>query len=938
VETIGREIPIQRLASSKKRLTLVVGDSGVGKTTVLQEALAVGQEQRVAPSIVRVQTAPGALQRALLESLGQAVAIVTRDISIAERVGSIVEQVVQRVARAELKGLAQAVGRHLLGIVRAHAGDEVADILQSATAALSTTEADALAARITNAADNDVIQLIVQFATQLLDLTDGKGLVLTLDNVDELADDDRRRLVDLARGLPEGVQIWASFTLWNLASRDAADQLLEADAEPIELTGLDVDDVRKYLINAGVSGDLAPMVRGATGGYPLILEDAVSLIKESGPAAVPLAGLGPSQVMASRTRRAWRDLDPDVRTAASQLAAFSEPFASNEIPNYLGVDSAKWGAIEASLCDEGIFTGSERVWFHELRRRLIWTDILTATERSVAADRALPYLIAAVRSGEQLPERLVQFLRIAQFSQTVLASTNAQGVLEASRGEIAVVAAALELREPQGRQVANAEACLLHAREAFGATGDLRDELRSLVDRNLVGTASNEYAMVIVPFGSEEAHLLIAGRAAAELGRVPLPAAATQLFRTVLAPRLGSFRSGMYGVGWANLTELSDAADKLQRQLPDGTFHVGTKGLNLLIRARHGGLPLYASVSFDEASARDEARELLTGLEEDVFGLPIRCLDVLDHPLLVVPSLRFVRAVERVVGRNLTLGPGILPRDRLESPITLEAEAEWRVRFLHDLRARCDTVERYAYSLEETMGLLYSELEDTTALAEVFGGLDARRADGLLRGRDPLMRFGVSLEAGLPEGTRIGRITSISGGHHDVDPAVDVVRTLHDRARGFNKSQSRVQVELSESSLAPLLSSAATRRWSDALALSGVISHGRDLPVPSGQTLYVLLERDKSDARFVPGGNASAVVIPIANDRGRDEVHLRIVDDLPQNAWDAAKALVEQHFDVTLAAPITQLRQGNALTILADLLDHDTSEITFRRPEPVRTA
>jgi AAA ATPase domain len=936
---IGRDDSIRRLASSQASVSLVVGDSGVGKTTVLQAASIRCEGKKVLPPIVRVQASPGALQHALFDSLGQAVAIVTRDTSAVERAARIVEHVVERVAQVQLKGLARAVAQHLLGIVRAHAGEQVADTLQSVVAALSTTEADALAVRINGAADNDVVDLIVQFAGELLDLADGKGLVLTLDNADELADDDQRRLEDLARRLPRGVQIWAGFTLWNAESRNIADRLTEAGAISIPLDGLGVDYVAEYLISEGVAADLAPLVHGATGGYPLHLEDAVALLKESGSTAAPLAGLGPDGVMAARTRRAWRDLTVDVRGVATLLVAFSEPLPSKRIPAFLGIEAVTWGAIEASLRDQGLFTGSGRLWFHELRRRYIWAEILSQTERSEAADRALPYLIAAVRSGEQLPERLVQFFRIAQHSPAALATTNAQSVVDASRDEIAVLAAAFELIEPPARQAADADYCLLHAREVFRVTGDLRDALTSIVERGLVGSASKENVTVIVPFGSEESRLMLMGRAAVELRRVPMTAAASRLFEAALAPRLGAFRSGMYGVGWATLKELSDAGDRLQREWPDGTIHIGSKGPNLLIRASHGDLPFYASIAYDEAPERGEARESLTQLEQTVLGLPLRRLDVVDHPMPVVPSLRFTRAVERVLGRTRSLGRSRDPLDRLEAPISMDIEANWRVDLTGEVRARCSKLERYAYSLEETIGLLYGEVEDATALAEVLGGFDARRADGLLRWGDPLKRFSVSLEAGLPEGSRIGKITMTSGGPRDIDPGVDVVRSLRERAQAFNRSQSRVQIELSEASLAPLLSAAATRRWSDALALKKVISHGRDLPDPSGQTLYVLLERDKPDPRFVPGANATAVVIPVSNDIGKDEVFLRIVEDLPQNEWAAAKALIEQHFDVMLATPVTRLRRGVAQTILADLLDHDISEITFRNPEPepVRT-
>jgi hypothetical protein len=435
------------LLGSASPLTILTGDSGIGKTTLLDVAIASGRADCLIPDRIPVGWAPGSLQRALLDSLGTAIALVTSDQSAGERIGETVQRVVHNIAQTELRDLAGAVGRHLLGLVRARVSPEAADALARAGQALASSNADTLSARITNASDTNVVEVIASFAAEVREPTGGRDLILALDNLERLPDDDLRRLGDLIALLPQRVRIWGAFGIWDVSTRNSVEFLCEAGAEELLVGGLTLEEVAAYLNDRGLSPGLAPLVSRTTQGYPLYVQEAVALL-QAGTTDAMLAELKPPAILLRRTRQTWRDLIPAAQRAALLLAAFSEPLPSSAIPDYLGMDQAAWAVIEATLHDAMIFTGEGRWWFHEMRRRCIWNSVLSEQEHSTAAQAAQEYLATTMEGIIPNADDLLQYLRLTPFNPLVLAASNVQIVLNATRDQLAVAAAVLDLIEP----------------------------------------------------------------------------------------------------------------------------------------------------------------------------------------------------------------------------------------------------------------------------------------------------------------------------------------------------------------------------------------------------------------------------------------------------------------------------------------------------------
>jgi DNA repair ATPase RecN len=107
----------------QKPITVISGDSGVGKTRLLEEI--VGCFDGAAPAPVMVGHAPAALQAALLEALGSAAAIIVHDEGAARRVGQLLVEGGRRLARVKANEIGLAVARVALGAVRDRVGENV---------------------------------------------------------------------------------------------------------------------------------------------------------------------------------------------------------------------------------------------------------------------------------------------------------------------------------------------------------------------------------------------------------------------------------------------------------------------------------------------------------------------------------------------------------------------------------------------------------------------------------------------------------------------------------------------------------------------------------------------------------------------------------------------------------------------------------------------
>lgn len=936
---IGRDEDIQGLLACPGKVVLVAGDSGVGKS----ELLRVGQEDSenaLAPPPEALRSAPGALQRGLLDALAAAVVEVTKDQSNAARVGGILVAAVGRVVDVRLKDLASGVGRQLLGIVSSRVSPELAGLLSDFAQQLVTTVDAELSARINNASDPDVVDLVCGFASEIRTLADGRDLVLALDDGDHLPESDRRYLADLASQLPDGVVVRVAFSTWNVETRDEVDDLVRLGVKSVELEGLDEPAIRHWLLAEGLPGEWAARVRQTTNGYALHVAAAIELLRET-PSIAELDGMQRSDVIGAMTRQVWRDLDTVVKVEAKRLCAFSSPLTPEEAAEYLGLELDVWHTIRNSLSDSRVFTG-QPPWFHELRRRYIWAGLLDDDEREQVLHRAIEYREQQLALPDAPPEAFVQYAELTARSASVLEQDpKLAAVISADRDEVAIAGALIELAQPSPAAF-NAETVLLYAHQIFGAQGDLASALQRLGDKGFVHIVSNRQATVVVPtWGSIEVVRLFAGRTAGEFGRLPTPQLATAVFETELRPQLGTFRSGTYGLGAPRISELSQMAAQQQRVQPDGVVHVGKLGPNLLVRYQYADLPLYAALAYDEESERDAAAARLRGWSTHRGDHRVSVVDCLVDPRPCVSSLRFLIAMERLTGTSLvnaTNGPSPHPR-KLAVPISLDDEMQQRAQTLETARRLCTAEERLACSLERPIGYLYRGTAGNSESIHVIGRSGATRLDGDVTAvfGNALYRFELSRLSDLQPGERLGLITWHQSAQQD-DPVLHELTWVFQQAAKANEHQRRVLVKLDGDVLRDLIAASSVRMAADAMelrsALAWVVSD-EDLLKQGllGSETCVLIHLDTPDPHWIPAAHASIMATTVGNASGQHTAAVQLIEPDDANpatgkGWDEVRSAFAERFGIDPTA-VDHMAGGGAIDTLAKLLGYRTSEVRF---------
>jgi hypothetical protein len=929
VDLFGRRELLDRLAASTAPVAVLVGDSGIGKTAVLEESQA--ETTAIAPGPVQVAHAPGSLQIALLDSLAAAVSLMVDDMTAAERVGRLLVDAAGRVADMRFKDLRAAVGRHLLSLVRSRVGEEMADLLADLGAAVTVSAEESLAARITAASDGDVVDQIVSFADEVVKLAGERGVCVALDDLDRLDDGDLRRLADLPNRLPPGFQIRGSFTTWHATSRARFETLQLGGVEGVPIGGLGERDVAAWLDAEGLDDRLTPSVMAATNGYPVHVADAVALLHPD-PSPETLASLTPDQIIEVRARQAWRELDAPSQVVAAKLCVYTDPIPTPRVCRLLGVDEMAWGTLAMRLVDSGLLLDDQRRWFHELRRRVIWRDLISDEMRRAAIDAATDELRGQIALPSARPTDFVDFARVVADNGGLQdAEAGLAAAVEATRDELAIAAAALELIEyTHGEQAIDAEVLLSHARNTYAIDGDPPDALDRLVGRGLMYVASSDRAAVAAPiWGSQATIQALLGRAAAELGRIPVAQLASAAFESVIRPRLGPFDAAKYGVGAPSMASASEEVASLHRRPRSGVVYLGSREPGIAIRGSHGAVPLYAMVSYREVGERDAALAGLDRLREDLWGEDVILHEVFPIPSSTVPSLRFARALKWLDGRRDFSLHMLQPVD-VPEPYDLADRVAACQQLRYVVRERSSVLERYAYDVEDQVGYAYAQSSDGEVIVEIqnFEGLVEVDPSWSRELHAPFGRLRLSDHLGLTRDQSIGGITWRSG-RVGRDPLTETIVDLSKAAARFNHSQVNQEFEFDEPKLSELLREAFARRESDGRALLAALP-GMGLSQSTPTTTYAVLKLDEPSPGWVPGAHALLATALLPR-RGDEDVVFRIVG--PNDGGSAAELrnadLLQHVFGIDSESALSS-SLGVAIDGLARMLGYGAGEVRFR--------
>jgi hypothetical protein len=928
----GRDGVVSRLARSRAPLTLLTGDSGIGKSDVLAAAQ-VGTESTIAPAPRTLPGSGGVLQRILLEGLGEILAEYVRQHGKAREIGEYLIAAGDRLFLQRGEELLRVILQEVLVFVRSKlVGPEFGDAIVGYVTSLRDTVDQRLTARLDNAIDRGAVGLVLDLANEVMVFLDGQTAVIALDAGERLPDSDVRVLGDLSDALPSTLRLRIAMSTYSEEHRRKVDYLLGLanGITEIPLGGLDEEAVAEWLVAESLNPEIAAEVTRVTSGYPLHVGDLLAHIRGGG--TIDDAPL--HQAFARRTEEAWNGLDPEIAAHARKLCVLLDPLPLNRTLELLRIDASEWGEVEDRLWRSRIFSvfvNGQR-WFHEQRRRYLVEVKLGAEELGMARSAAVPILQAMVTESPRL-ERVAELAVLLAGAAPLLDSDEQlRAAVELDRDQLAICAAIIELVEPNMvLKAIGGDVLLRYTKRVFRPASDLIEAFRRLGNCPFVYIAEVGGQAVAAPqFENTLAALSLFGRAERELGRRPVPSAAGAAFAGEIRPRLGSFLGAGFGAGDAPMARLGHEAVRQRRLLRPRTFvNDRDAGPNLLLRARYAGRAIFSHVCFDDEKARDEALALLRGLTAEVLEQPFEVTDVLPHPVRAVPAARFLRAAGRILGSSLSIDvEGIKARRSLEAPVAPNQRVEIRAKLTEIIRELCTPVERYALGLDQGLTFIFYGTDRSLEVAEVVGTrTGARELDqplGVSPG-DPFRLFRLENSLGLGQGERVSSISfHVSAVPVLDDPAIEALNSYAARAKDFNATQRRLQLQLDAVELEQAVRTAVDRELADATALhqSGVF--GDDVEAPS--PLAYRLELAKPDV-FTSGIFGSPFVSAQAIVELHDGLTNLVTVSISENGGFKT--------DITEASGenIVTWTQGDGEAVVAALLGHREDDVEFQRIE-----
>jgi hypothetical protein len=910
----GRELEVRRLRSSSAALTILSGDSGVGKSSVLDSAQRATVDA-IAPAPRTVPYSGGVLQRLMLEMLS---AVLVEDAANRGSLGVAARdlgEAVERLIDGGAQTLLRAIGREALAFVRGQLGEEVGAGITEYANALKDSVDEQLAVRLNNALDREAAAMVIRLAEEVRPRLSVPQIVIALDAGERLHEEDVGVLADLANELPNGIRIRLAVATYDSAHQRTVQRLRAVGSAVAEIAvdGIDEEGIAAWLADTGLSPGLAGRVRRATGGYALHVGDLIRHLHDGGEIGhQPL-----NQAFSERTEEAWQQLDPEVAHYARRLCVLVDPLPVQATIALLGTTAAQWGEAQERLSRARIFSVEVNglAWFHEQRRRYLSDLKLGEQERAQASTDAVMALKAHVDEAGQ-PARLGELAKlVADATPPLEADDQLSAATNLTLPQLAVCAALVELVEPAMVQgpVIEGDQLLRHARSVFGV-GELVDAFRALAEGPLINTIEQGRAVAVIPaFHGPLVTAVIVGRAQTSLARAPVPSAAGAAFGALVRLRLEPFLACGYGIGAAPMSRLAEESMALRRRLGGGAAAVRDDAEpNLLVRADYGGRPFYVHVCFQVDAERDEAGKRLGNLETEVFDQRFTVTDVLAHPGAPVPAARFLRAAGRLKGAGFkTSHNGLRATRRPDPGLTIAQSLSKRAEALKLIRALSSPTERYAMRLEQSVGFLFRKKDDARVVAEIVGGREtAAQADELLDldFADPFWSYRIEENADLSGGERVGIVRYGMGSGPENDPIAEVLTDLAAHAAAFNKTQAHLRLSL-DATLEVLLGAALNRELTDALAFyeSGLFGEALDKP-----SAYDWVVRPRQAG--VPPFHMNAEIAGNPSDGPDDIVRLEIVDALPPTRDLLAPRLPEVW------------TRGGVQHVLAEILGHRTDD------------
>ena len=164
----GRAALLREIVGSESPITVLVGDSGIGKTELLVHAQ-LATASGLAPPPIEVSSRDGSLVEAMADSLASALAEVVVDGDHGVQLRRVQEFVVELGKQAG-GFVAQVVTEAFLHQLKKHLGDRVVDLGAELTKALKNSKYETIGSRIGDIRNVGVLSELVVIAIDVREL------------------------------------------------------------------------------------------------------------------------------------------------------------------------------------------------------------------------------------------------------------------------------------------------------------------------------------------------------------------------------------------------------------------------------------------------------------------------------------------------------------------------------------------------------------------------------------------------------------------------------------------------------------------------------------------------------------------------------------------------------------------------------------------------
>jgi hypothetical protein len=939
----GRAELVESVARNEARVLLVTGDSGIGKSSVLQASCAP-RDGWVLPAPITAVRSSGALYAAYLDALGAALAELLQAGIAGPTFSERMIELGRRVGNEQLSVLGRVAFDELVAVIRGRVGDQVGIAITDFVSENMPDNVARLAARASSARDPLAYEILSAFAETAADLAEDRQIGLSLDQAERLTEDDLRLVADLAEHLPAQVHLRLAYATDDVERTQKVVSLRAGSStiDTMEVPALTEVDVGEWLEAASLDPNLAGPVTQQSGGYPLLVETAIAHLKGGG----ELTEVPRHEQLMRRTQVSWQRLSPEARAVARKLAVLPDPLPEHELRELVGVtDVGQWATVIEELRESRIFsvTVNGQTWFHAERRRFVLSDCLTAEQRDEAATAAAGFLWAQ-------GFRTTDFAAVARFAQVAALAPTYQAKephLAAAAAldyeGLAVAAALLELAV-EGKMSANADSLLSHALTFTDRIDAPITTIEAMVEADLVVTASNEWMTVVVAGWGPKTQAFLQGRAGVELRRSPVPQIVQVMFSLALGDRLGEFEKAQLGIGSPSIGSLGRIAAGADADI--GYVNRRELGHNLLVQGSLvGDVPFWLAVSYPTAESRDHALAEVAGLnvESPIGTVSVRRVSA--HPTEPVPVQRFARALER--GRH---DRAAHIRDRgdikLPPPAGLDDNdlANERARAAEVLSGLASPAERSAMELDD--GYLFVWAAEDNHWAECVvcgtGSFDARPLPALLEGDFHDHYEGLRIRQAL----HLSPLESVVHHHFSAgentrrDPLASEVAYRRSRAAKFNGGQPQLFITLEKHFLSERLDSAFKAELRAARAMR------QEFPLSTSdgarigpRALWLLIVLDEPDPHWVAGARGMAIYSEGSSPDDDDHVYVEFVQgqgDEHGYLYSVEDQVFERAFPN--ASPSELSGTSTIDSIVARLLGHHPDDMRLVWPGDLTTS